>query len=83
MASVDGKEVIKRSMSGTANEAQALGLPDYTVITESGPPHARHFEVICKIDELKLESKGVATSRRRAEQTAAAVVLEMLDNSHE
>ena len=64
-------------------QAQALGLPDYTVITESGPPHARHFEVICKIDELKLESKGVATSRRRAEQTAAAAVLEMLDNSHE
>ena len=26
VASVDGKEVIKRSMSGTANEAQALGL---------------------------------------------------------
>lgn len=64
-------------------QSQALGLPDYTVIAESGPPHARRFEVICKIDELKLESKGVATSRRRAEQTAAAAVLEMLDNAHE
>ena len=64
-------------------QAQALSLPDYTVINESGPPHARRFEVICKVEELKLESKGVATSRRRAEQTAAAAVLEMMGDDRE
>jgi ribonuclease-3 len=60
-------------------QAQAIGVPVYTVLSEEGPPHARKFEVMCRIEELQLEAKGAATSRKRAEQAAAVTVLEMLD----
>jgi ribonuclease-3 len=53
-------------------QARAISLPVYTVLTEEGPPHDRQFEVMCTLEPLKIETKGRSSSRRSAEQAAAA-----------
>ena len=55
-----------------ALQAKAISLPVYTVISEDGPPHDRQFEVMCRIEQLNIETTGRSDSRRRAEQAAAA-----------
>ena len=55
-----------------ALQARAISLPVYTVISEDGPPHDRQFEVMCRIEQLNIETTGRSDSRRRAEQAAAA-----------
>jgi ribonuclease-3 len=43
---------------------------EYTVINESGPAHAKEFEIIVKIDDI-VYGKGIAHSKKEAEQKAA------------
>lgn len=61
-----------------ALQADGLALPDYEVTREEGPPHARHFEVVCRIPERGLETAGSGRSRRVAEQEAAERALLLL-----
>ncbi len=56
-------------------QARGYGLPKYAVVSETGPPHARQFEVSCTIVDLDLRSSGRGDSRRRAEQHAAESAL--------
>jgi ribonuclease-3 len=60
-------------------QARAIPLPVYTVLSEEGPPHDRQFEVMCTIDQLEIESKGRSSSRRRAEQAAAAEAFSLIN----
>ncbi len=60
-------------------QARAISLPVYTVLSEEGPPHDRQFEVMCTIDPLKIDTKGRSSSRRRAEQAAAAKAFALID----
>ncbi len=59
-------------------QARRHELPTYTVEEESGEAHAKHFVVSCCIDGVG-ESRGEGTSRRKAEQAAAALLLKELE----
>jgi ribonuclease-3 len=59
-------------------QARTIDLPEYLVMSESGPPHNRRFVVECTIPQLDFATQGEGTSRRRAEQCAAANALELI-----
>ena len=56
-------------------QAQRLPLPVYSVEKIEGEAHKQHFTVSCSVEGLPEKSQGVGTSRRRAEQDAASVML--------
>lgn len=62
-------------------QARRIALPRYEVLAERGEAHAREFEVRCVLEGLKLETRGVGTSRRIAEQIAARAALQELEKS--
>lgn len=53
-------------------------LPVYETVAESGPDHARKFEVVVRVRDRTL-ARGAGRSRRAAEQEAAARALDRLD----
>ncbi|HLM53838.1 MAG TPA: ribonuclease III [Pseudoxanthomonas sp.] len=60
-------------------QARQWALPNYELLLESGDDHAKVFRVACGIVEPALAAEGEGSSRRNAEQAAAAAVLERLD----
>jgi ribonuclease-3 len=64
---------------------QALGrpLPEYTVLSEDGPPHRRSFRVRCRLPDDDNESHGEGASRRFAEQQSAERMLQRLSGAGE
>lgn len=59
-------------------QSRSLAVPEYEVVKQSGPDHARRFEVECSVLELKIKVSGRGGSRRAAEQDAASQVLEQM-----
>lgn len=59
-------------------QSRSLPLPQYTVESVEGEPHAQHFRVECRVESLARVAQGAGTSRRRAEQEAAQRVLEQI-----
>ncbi|RKF18606.1 ribonuclease III [Alginatibacterium sediminis] len=59
-------------------QAQGLALPIYEVVAIKGEAHNQEFTVSCRVESLKDEIKAKSTSRRKAEQKAAELVLEKL-----
>ncbi|WP_299816246.1 ribonuclease III [uncultured Jannaschia sp.] len=61
--------------------AQGRGLPppSYTVVDRSGPDHAPVFRVVARLADGR-EGSGEATSKRAAEQAAAASLLGEVTN---
>jgi len=59
---------------------QAAGsrLPKYEVLSVDGPTNEQVFTVTCFIPEIEAPVTATGSSRRNAEQTAAATVLEQL-----
>lgn len=53
-------------------------LPVYELVAESGDEHAKLFQARCSIVEPALSAEGEGSSRRHAEQAAAAALLELL-----
>ncbi len=62
-------------------QARHLPLPRYEMVAERGEAHAREFEVRCVLEGLSLNTSGVGTSRRIAEQMAARAALQELEKS--
>ena len=60
-------------------QARQKALPHYELISESGDDHAKHFHVRCTLGDPALATEGEGTSRRLAEQQAAAAALEQLE----
>lgn len=60
-------------------QRRALPTPSYEVLTVSGEPHQQHFVVECRVTGLAGPVRGEGTSRRHAEQAAAARACELLD----
>lgn len=60
-------------------QAQQQPLPDYRILEVKGSPHNQLFEIECIVPCLKEPSYGSGKSRRRAEQSAAAQALSMLN----
>lgn len=59
-------------------QARALPLPIYHVAQVQGEAHAQHFAVRCELATLAAVTFGEGSSRRRAEQRAAAEMLQRL-----
>ncbi len=60
-------------------QGRALERPEYEVIDTIGKSHDMRFTVRCTLPEPVLSVKATATSRRKAEQAAAALLLAELD----
>lgn len=61
-------------------QARQKALPLYTLISETGDDHAKHFQVRCELAEPELSAEGEGQSRRQAEQLAASAILEQLQS---
>ncbi|MCK5877061.1 MAG: ribonuclease III [Candidatus Marithrix sp.] len=60
-------------------QAQQKSLPAYKILTIKGSPHDQLFEIKCVIPGLKKPTYGNGETRRRAEQSAAAKALSILN----
>lgn len=59
-------------------QARQLALPHYELRDVTGEDHKQLFEVSCTVAELSQTTAGSASSRRKAEQKAARLMLEIL-----
>ncbi len=59
-------------------QAHGLALPVYTLTAVTGDAHAQSFTVTCEVPIFELAAVGEGGSRRRAEQLAAAKLLDLL-----
>lgn len=72
----DPKTLLQEMLQGRGEP-----LPEYLLESATGEPHEQVFSVVCRVrleEGTSLQSPGVASSRRRAEQEAAAAVLRQL-----
>jgi ribonuclease III len=60
-------------------QARFRSVPAYRLVRSEGAAHAMRFEVECSVPELKLSATGSGSSRQRAEQDAAGLLLENLE----
>ncbi len=60
-------------------QARQHVLPAYELVSETGDDHAKVFRARCSLGEPALSAEGEGSSRRLAEQHAAAAILEQLD----
>ena len=71
----------RRDAKTTLQEAvQALGwrLPEYRLVEENGPDHAKRFTVACSVGG-RVVGEGVGSSKKAAEQQAASATLDWLE----
>ncbi len=61
-------------------QARGLPLPTYEVVEVKGAPHSQEFQVFCRVASLDNPTCGTGGSRRKAEQAAARLALERLDD---
>ena len=80
LAALSLQDTQKDAKSRLQEFLQARGepLPEYAVLTVSGPAHAQRFKVSCRVSLLPEPMTGSAQSRRAAEQAAAQQVLDRL-----
>ena len=64
-------------------QGRGWGLPHYTVEVIHGQDHNQTFTVTCHVDEQQRQTEGTGSSRRRAEQDAAAAMLACLSRGSE
>ena len=74
-AAKDAKTELQEWLQG-----RKIALPRYSVIATSGAAHRQTFEVACEVSELRQYGRGSGSSRRAAEQAAAAALLDILKN---
>lgn len=60
-------------------QAKRMETPRYQVLHISGEAHQQLFRVACEVPALGLRAEGEGTSRKAAEQDAAAKVKAMID----
>lgn len=60
-------------------QGRGKALPDYELLAVDGADHRQQFRVCCRLSDLDLSFEGQGSSRRRAEQRAAATALEALN----
>lgn len=63
-------------------QARNVDIPDYQVIRSSGLDHNKIYWVKCSVNHQNLSSEGEGASRRKAEQDAAAKILEMIEREN-
>jgi ribonuclease-3 len=75
-----GTEELKDAKTRLQEWLQGRGrpLPEYTLLREEGANHAKNFHMRCTIVDDGRMVEAAGSSRRRAEQAAAAKALELL-----
>lgn len=63
-------------------QSRKMALPQYVVMATTGAAHRQTFEVACEVRELRQSQRGMGASRRAAEQSAAAALLDILKTTH-
>ncbi len=78
LATLPEEEALKDAKTRLQEYLQARGLPPpaYDLLGVSGPAHAQVFNIACRIAVPGIEATADGSSRRRAEQAAAALALE-------
>jgi ribonuclease-3 len=71
----DPKSLLQEYLQG-----RQLPVPNYRLEKVTGKAHKQFFEVSCIINELDLKTRGKGTTRRNAEQDAAAAMLATIDD---
>jgi ribonuclease III len=66
----DSKTMLQETL-----QAKKLALPTYKVLSITGTSHNQIFSVECKVSGLAIITTGVGSSKRKAEQEAAAQFL--------
>jgi ribonuclease III len=69
----DAKTQLQEMMQG-----RGLAVPAYELIGATGADHAKIFEVACCVAALDIRTTGTGSSRRAAEQGAAAAAIEQI-----
>jgi ribonuclease III len=59
-------------------QARKLELPDYSLVSMTGLAHEQVFKVKCSVSLLSDECIGIGISRKKAEQSAAESMLQLL-----
>jgi ribonuclease-3 len=59
-------------------QSRGYDIPQYDLISTTGDAHRQIFTAECVIESLKIETKGVAGSRRKAEQQSAQNAYEIV-----
>lgn len=59
-------------------QARRIAIPEYAIVCTRGEAHAQTFQVECRVAALALTLSGEGSSRRAAEQDAAARALAVL-----
>ena len=82
IAAVTPKAVLKDPKTRLQEflQSRRRPLPVYAVESMSGEAHAQTFTVSCQVDGMDEITYGTASSRRKAEQMAAELALQMLEN---
>jgi len=77
---IDPRSIIKDPKTRLQEflQGRSLPTPSYEVMTVSGEAHQQHFVVLCRISGLSEPVRGEGSSRRNAEQAAAALACERL-----
>ena len=80
MSSLPAADLLKdpKTRLQEALQAHGLALPVYTLTAVTGDAHAQSFTVTCEVPAFELAAVAEGGSRRRAEQLAAAKLLELL-----
>jgi ribonuclease-3 len=78
IGSIDPSELAKDPKTRLQEwlQARKLAVPDYVVAAVRGEAHLQTFDVVCRIPALGIAAAGSGSSRRAAEQAAAAVAYE-------
>jgi ribonuclease-3 len=64
-------------------QARQHPLPEYRLVATTGEDHDKLFLVECMLGALAVQGSAQGTSRRQAEQAAAALILQQLDSANE
>ncbi|WP_374354653.1 ribonuclease III [Chitinimonas sp.] len=56
-------------------QGRHMALPRYAIVAQHGEAHDQHFVVQCELSDLAIVTQGEGSSRRAAEQEAAARAL--------
>lgn len=73
-------EALKDAKTRLQEWLQARGrpLPEYSLVREEGADHAKEFFVACRLPDDRTQAEDSGSSRRKAEQAAAAKMMDIL-----
>lgn len=81
--SVDNWQKDPKTQLQELMQAKKMDLPEYELITLSGLAHEQTFKVKCTVPLIDKSAIGTGISRKKAEQAAAELMLQLLNEDKE